>query len=227
MQTNARQEPLGASDTKKRRKGNGCGATSWPASVGRIDAWTRSGSTERMQRREAGARRSADLSSAVQGQFFGFFVGIQAVTFDSAIGDHLDTVQLVRLPAVQRLFTLRDRVSLRADLGQSQSGNSSLSPRACRVEPRPPNWPYRRFYRSPLPVPLDTTVGAPLWARRSLAKGGRTDRWTQISAIRSRTILLWFRIFVVFIRLTLAPCSMARLKSVLVLSCWLFSWQST
>ena len=26
---------------------------------------------------------------------------------------------------------------------------------------RPPNWPYRRFYRSPLSVPLDTSVGAP------------------------------------------------------------------
>ncbi len=27
---------------------------------------------------------------------------------------------------------------------------------------RPPNWPYRRFYRSPLSMPLDTSVGDPL-----------------------------------------------------------------
>jgi len=26
---------------------------------------------------------------------------------------------------------------------------------------RPPNWPYRRFYRSPLSVPLGTSLGAP------------------------------------------------------------------
>jgi hypothetical protein len=51
---------------------------------------------------------------------------------------------------------------------------------------RPPNWPYRRFYRSPLPVPLDTSVGAPERARRSLAKGGRTDRWPRTTAIQSR-----------------------------------------
>ena len=31
-------------------------------------------------------------------------------------------------------LTLEDRVALRADLGQSQSGNSSLSPRAYRAE---------------------------------------------------------------------------------------------
>ena len=131
-----------------------------------------------------------DLSSAFQGQFFCLFLGIRAVTFDSTIGDHLDRIQLACSPAIECLFTVGDRVSLRADLGQNQSGSSSLSPRACRVEPRPPNWPYRRFYRSPLPLPLDTSVGAPLWARWSLAKGGRTDRCSQISAIRSRTILL-------------------------------------
>src|SRR5262249_51260693 len=55
---------------------------------------------------------------------------------------------------------------------------------------RPPNWPYRRFYRSPLSVPLGTSVGAPRRARRKLAKGGRTDRWPQITAIPSRNVLL-------------------------------------
>ena len=37
---------------------------------------------------------------------------------------------------------------------------------ACRLErivpkARPPNWPYRRFYRAPLSVPLGTSLGAP------------------------------------------------------------------
>ncbi len=57
-------------------------------------------------------------------------------------------------------------------------------------EARSPNWPYGRLDRAPLSVPLVTTLGAPRRARRQLAKGGRTDRWPQTTAIRSRTILL-------------------------------------
>jgi hypothetical protein len=102
-----------------------------------------------------------------QGQFFLFFVGMQAAYFGSTNGDPLDSIQRAGSAAGQRLFVLGDRVPLRADLGQSQSGNSSLSPQAYRVETRPPNWPYRRLDRSPLSMPLDTSVGAPLWARRS------------------------------------------------------------
>ena len=70
----------------------------------------------------------------LQGQFFSFFVGMRAVSFDSTNGDHLDSIQRAWFPAVQRLFTFGDRVPLRADLGQSQSGNSSLSPRASRAQ---------------------------------------------------------------------------------------------
>ncbi len=66
---------------------------------------------------------------------------------------------------------------------------------ACHLErivanPQPPNWPYRRFDRSPLSVPLETTVGAPQGREGFIAKGGRTDRWPQITAIPSRTILI-------------------------------------
>src|SRR5260370_17243966 len=77
---------------------------------------------------------AGDLSFAISRAVFLFFAGMQAVTFDSTIGGHLDTIQATRLPAVQHLFTFGDRVALRVDLGQSQSGNSSLSPQACRVE---------------------------------------------------------------------------------------------
>src|SRR5271157_6122702 len=91
-----------------------------------------------------------------------------AAYFRNTNSDHLDAIQVVRSAAAQSHFTFGDCVPLRADLSQSQSGNSSLSPQAYRVATRPPKWPYRRFYRSPLFVPLDTTVGAPLWARGSL-----------------------------------------------------------
>jgi hypothetical protein len=87
-------------------------------------------------------------------------------------------------------FSLRDRGALRSDPGQSQSGNSTLSPGACRAEARPPNWPYRRFDRSPLSVPLDTAVGAPSrGAKVCYAGGGRTDRWPQITTIPLRAVL--------------------------------------
>ena len=117
---------------------------------------------------------------------------MRAVTFDSVFGDHLDTVQVARLPAVQHLLTSGDRVRLRVDLGQSQPGNSSLSPQACRVE----NTTAELAVSEILPI---TSVHAPRYfGRRSLtgreglgAEGGRTDRWPQITAIQSRTILLF------------------------------------
>jgi hypothetical protein len=60
---------------------------------------------------------------------------------------------------------------------------------------RPPNWLYRRFDRSPLSVPLDTSVNAPLrGAKVCFTKGGRTDRWPQTTAIPTRTILLYIDI---------------------------------
>ena len=64
---------------------------------------------------------------------FCFFSGMPAASFRSQIADPLDIVQRAWSAAGQGLFTPRDRVSLRADLRQSQSGNSSLSPGACRA----------------------------------------------------------------------------------------------
>jgi hypothetical protein len=56
---------------------------------------------------------------------------------------------------------------------------------------RPPNWLYRRFDRSPLSVPLDTSVNAPFrGAKVCFTRGGRTDRWPQTTAIPTRNILL-------------------------------------
>jgi hypothetical protein len=89
-------------------------------------------------------------------------------------------------------FTLGDRSLLRSDPGQSQSGNSTLSPRAYRATARPPNWLYRRFDRSPLSMPLGTAVGAPSrGASVSTSGGGRTDRWPQMDAIPPEAVLRW------------------------------------
>ena len=94
-------------------------------------------------------------------------------------------------------FSLWDRGTLRSDLGQSQPGNSSLSPGACRAEARPPNWPYGRLDRSPLSRPLNTSVDAPKrGAKVCFAGGGRTDRWPQIAAIPRPLVLQGLRIVV-------------------------------
>jgi len=111
---------------------------------------------------------SGDLSLEVSRSVFCFSVGMQAADFGNRDGDPLDSTQRAGSAAGSGSFVLGDRVALRADLGQSQSGNSSLSPQAYRVRTRSPNWPYRRLGRSPLSVPLDTSVSAPLWARVSL-----------------------------------------------------------
>jgi hypothetical protein len=82
--------------------------------------------------------------------------------------DHASTDCVERVPGFR---------ALRADLGQSQSGSSGLSPRAYRARARSPNWSYERLGRSPLSVPLETSLGAPFRARSQIEKGGRTDRW--------------------------------------------------
>ena len=48
---------------------------------------------ERASPRRRPRTGGVDLSSEVQGQFFCFFAGSQAVTFDSANGDSLDRFQ--------------------------------------------------------------------------------------------------------------------------------------
>ena len=73
------------------------------------------------------------LSSTIARAVFGFFPGMQAASSDNTIADHLDTIRRARSAVAQERFTLEDRVALRADPGQSQSGSSSLSPRAYRA----------------------------------------------------------------------------------------------
>jgi hypothetical protein len=51
-----------------------------------------------------------------QGLFFWFFAGMPAAYFRNTIGDHLDTIQVVRSAAAQSHCTFGDCVPLRADL---------------------------------------------------------------------------------------------------------------
>ena len=57
-----------------------------------------------------------------------------AASLDNAIADHMDTIRWPDQLSTRDLLIFGDRASLRADLGQSQSGNSSLSPRAYRAQ---------------------------------------------------------------------------------------------
>ena len=102
-----------------------------------------------------------DLSSALSRAVFLIFAGMRAVTFDSVFGDHLDTVQWPDYPP-------SNTSSLRgiAFVSGSIWDRANRVTQACHLKraaskTRPPNWPYRRFYRSPLSMPLDTSVGDP------------------------------------------------------------------
>jgi hypothetical protein len=126
-----------------------------------------------------------------KGSFLGFFRGcLSALSAARARTLWIASNGPVRLSTCEPC-SLGNRVTLRSDLGQSQSGNSTLSPRAYRAKARSPNWPYRRFDRSPLSMPLDTSVDAPSrGAKVSVTGGGRTDRWPQLTAIPTPRILL-------------------------------------
>src|SRR6516225_1705258 len=92
-----------------------------------------------------------------------------------------------------RSLTASDSIEDSALSGPIWDGANRVT-QACHLEriartARPPNWPYRRFYRSPLSVPLDTSLGAPRRALGQLEKGGRTDRWPQRTAIPSGKFL--------------------------------------
>jgi hypothetical protein len=97
---------------------------------------------------------------------------MQAVTFDSANGDHLDSIKRPWFPAIKYLFTLGDRIRHRVDLGQSQSGNSSLSPQAYRVE----NTTAELALSEILPI---TSVRAPRYFVGRSRKGAKAtcERW--------------------------------------------------
>ncbi len=113
-----------------------------------------------------------------------------AASLDNAIADRMDTIRWsdqlpTRTCSSLRIVRLSGPIWDRANRVTQVCHLERIVPKA-----RSPNWPYGRFYRAPLSVPLETTLGIPAGARRQLAKGGRTDRWPQITAIRSRTILL-------------------------------------
>ena len=113
-----------------------------------------------------------------------------AASLDNAIADRMDTIRWsdplsTRTCSSLGIVRLSGPIWDRANRVTQVCHLERIVPKA-----RSPNWPYGRFYRAPLSVPLETTLGAPRRARRQLAKGGRTDRWPQRIAIPSRTILL-------------------------------------
>jgi hypothetical protein len=91
--------------------------------------------------------------------------------------------------ALSAAFLLSSCGSLRADLGQSESGNSSLLPGTYRAGARSPNWPYRRFDRHRCPCPSKLRVALQYGREGSITEGGRTDRWPQITATPSGKFL--------------------------------------
>jgi hypothetical protein len=107
------------------------------------------------------------LSLTISRAIFSLFWGCQRPDFDNKITDHLDTSNGSDPLSTNASSPSRDRDSLRADLGQSQSGSSSLSPRAYRGEPTTAELAVSEI----LPI---TSVRAPRYCgRRSLtgAKG--------------------------------------------------------
>ena len=95
-----------------------------------------------------------------------------AASLDNAIADHTDTIPLVC--SVVRLYLLIFGIARlsgpiwdRADRVTQVCHLERIVPKA-----RSPNWPYWRLDRSPLSVPLETTLGAP-------RRGAKTtcERW--------------------------------------------------
>jgi hypothetical protein len=105
--------------------------------------------------------------SQSQGQFFLFLGGCGRSLFGSMISDHLDTIQ-----GPGYLLSNTASLSGIAFVSRPIWDRVNRVTQACHLKrialnSRPPNWPYRRFYRSPLSMPLDTSVGARSCARRS------------------------------------------------------------
>ena len=118
------------------------------------------------------ASREGGLSLRIQGQFFDFFWGMRAASLDNAIADHMDTIRWPDLLSTNACLS-----SGIACLSGPIWDRANRVTQACHLErivpeARSPNWPYRRFDRSPLSVPLETTLGAPRRARRTTC-----ERW--------------------------------------------------
>ena len=129
------------------------------------------------------------LFLAVQDWFFHFFGGCLFPSLRTVSGTLWNTSKRSVQLCVVICFVIAMRCSLRADLGQRQSGNSSLfawgvSRRSATVE-----LAISEILPTALSVPLDTSLGAPRGARRKPVKGGRTDRWPQITATAPRRFL--------------------------------------
>ena len=97
---------------------------------------------------------------------FRLFGGMLAASLDNAISDHMDTIHWSDLLSTNTCLS-----SGIARLSGPIWDRANRVTQVCHLErivpkTRSPNWPYGRLDRSPLPVPLETTVGAPLRARR-------------------------------------------------------------
>ena len=95
-----------------------------------------------------------------------------AASLDNAIADHMDTIhwsdQLpTRTCSSLGIVRLSGPIWDRANRVTQVCHLERIVPKA-----RSPNWPYWRFYRAPLSVPLETTLGAP-------RRGAKTtcERW--------------------------------------------------
>src|SRR6516165_9636359 len=103
-----------------------------------------------------------------QGQFFSFFVGTQAA--DSG----RRTVILWIVSNGSNLLPVhRSRLARIAFFSGPIWDRANRVTQACHLKriaskTRPPTWPYRRLDRSPLSMPLGTSVGAPSRAQRSV-----------------------------------------------------------
>src|SRR5271165_7050972 len=95
-----------------------------------------------------------------------------AATFDNAIADLMDTIRWsnplsARTCSSLGIVRLSESIWDRADRVTQVCHLERIVPKA-----RSPNWPYGRFYRAPLSVPLETTLDAP-------RRGAKTtcERW--------------------------------------------------
>jgi len=103
----------------------------------------------------------ATCPSQVQAQFFSFSQGCRR---------SLSTARTVAIWIAPNgpglLLSNRSTLAVIAFVSGSIWDRANRVTQACHLKrvaskTRPPNWPYRRFYRSPLSMPLDTAVGDP------------------------------------------------------------------
>ena len=150
---------------------------------------------ERDRRSPGGSRDGRPVLHSIKGSFFGFSWGSRRPLWAAR------AVTLWIVPnGPGLLLTTDSSLSGIAFLSGPIWDRANRVAQACHLKriaskTRPPNWPYRGFYRSPLSMPLETSVGAPSrGAKVCGAGGGRTDRWPQMTAIPLRAVLQGLRI---------------------------------